>query len=225
MKRSEVNQILRETKEFLAAHQFVLPPFANWSPADWRARGTEADEIRDNCLGWDITDFGAGDFQHLGLTLFTIRNGNYQDARYTKPYAEKIMVVAENQVTPMHFHALKMEDIINRGGGNLLIELYNATDTDELAKTPVTVSVDGVRRTIAPGEILRLTPGESITMTPRLYHKFYGEPGKGRVLVGEVSRVNDDRTDNRFYEQTGRFPAIEEDEQPLHLLCNEYPRP
>ena len=43
------------------------------------------------------------------------------------------------------------------------------------------------------------------------------------MLLGEVSQCNDDNTDNRFYEQLGRFPAIEEDEPPYRLLCNEYP--
>ena len=67
-----------------------------------------------------------------------------------------------------------------------------------------------------------LSPGESITLPPRLYHKFWG--AEARVLVGEVSLVNDDQNDNRFYEPIGRFPAIEEDEEPLHLLVTDYPR-
>ena len=35
--------------------------------------------------------------------------------------------------------------------------------------------------------------------------------------------VNDDNADNRFYEPQGRFPTIEEDEEPLYPLCFEYP--
>ena len=42
------------------------------------------------------------------------------------------------------------------------------------------------------------------------------------VLAGEVSRVNDDHTDNRFLEKAGRFPAIEEDAPPLRLLVGDY---
>jgi hypothetical protein len=57
----------------------------------------------------------------------------------------------------------------------------------------------------------------------RLYHKFWAERGKGKVLIGEVSAVNDDNKDNRFHKPIGRFPTIEEDEPPLHLLCSEYP--
>jgi D-lyxose ketol-isomerase len=139
-----------------------------------------------------------------------------------KPYAEKIMIVEENQETPMHFHWYKMEDIINRGGGNLVIELYNSTPDEGFADTPVKFKTDGVERVVQPGGSVILSPGESICLEQGVYHRFYGEPGKGRVLVGEVSTVNDDTADNRFYETVGRFPSIVEDEEPLHLLVSDY---
>lgn len=223
MKRSTINQILRNAVTFFEHHQFHLPPFAHWTPEQWNHKGREADEIRHSMLGWDLTDFGTDNFFRCGLTLFTLRNGNPKDSDNPKPYAEKIMIVEEDQVTPMHFHWAKMEDIINRGGGNLMIELFNANDRDGLADTPVRVSTDGVLRHLQPGSILRLGPGESITLPQRLYHRFWGEPGKGKVLVGEVSAVNDDTADNRFLDSLGRFPAIEEDEPPFRLLCSEYP--
>ena len=223
MKRSEINALLRESIEFTRRLKFMLPPFAFWSPADWKTKGHEADEIRDCMLGWDVTDFATGRFHELGLVLFTIRNGHYTDKRYRKPYAEKILIVEEDQITPMHFHWSKAEDIIVRGGGNLLIQLHNSTPSDKLAKTDVTVSMDGVRRTVKAGSTVRLTPGDSITLPSRLYHKFWAEKGTGKALLGEVSKVNDDKKDNRFYEPLGRFPTLEEDEPPLHLLCFEYP--
>lgn len=223
MKRSAINRILRDAIAFFEQHQFHLPPYAHWTPEQWKQQGRQADEIRHAMLGWDLTDFGTGDFFRCGLTLFTLRNGNLKDSNPPKPYAEKIMIVGEDQITPMHFHWAKMEDIINRGGGNLLLELYNADDHEALADTPVRVSTDGVLRYLAPGSIVRLTPGESITLPQRLYHRFWGEPGKGKVLVGEVSAVNNDTADNRFLEPLGRFPAIEEDEPPFRLLCSEYP--
>jgi len=223
MKRSRINALLREAEAFMKSLSFHLPPWAAWSPDDWRRAGPEADEIRDCALGWDLTDFAKGDFDKLGLILFTIRNGHPTDERYPKRYCEKIMVAGEDQVTPMHFHWNKCEDIINRGGGNLLIQMYNATDDEQLADTPVTVSIDGIRREFSAGEVVRLTPGESVTLTQRCYHKFWGEPGKGKVLVGEVSLVNDDERDNRFLEPLARFPEIEEDESPYRLLCSEYP--
>ena len=124
----------------------------------------------------------------------------------------------------MHFHWNKMEDIINRGGGNLIVEVYNCAEDESLADTDVTVTTDGCVRTVPAGTKLRLTPGESITLPPRQYHAFWAEKGSGKVLIGEVSMVNDDNTDNRFYKTMGRFPKIEEDEAPLYLLCNEYPK-
>lgn len=221
MKRSEINQIIVEAKTFLAAHQFHLPPWAYWNFSDWRKNKEIVSEVMDNMLGWDITDFGSGDFYKRGLFLFTLRNGKFNVDK--KPYAEKIMIVEENQETPMHFHWAKMEDIINRGGGNLVIELYNATFEDLLDETtPVRLKKDGVESIVEPGDKAILRPGESICIKQGIYHRFYGEPGKGKVLVGEVSTVNDDTADNHFHETIGRFPQISEDEEPIHLLVLDY---
>lgn len=221
MKRSEINSLIEETKEFLRMNHFHLPPFAFWTPEQWAVVGHEADEIRDNQLGWDITDFGLGEFHKYGLILFTIRNGNFSNPKYQKPYSEKVLIIEEDQVTLMHFHRSKMEDIIVRSGANLLMQLYNSDKNKEMTDTPVIVSIDGIRRTYKAGEIVRLTPGESITLTQGLYHKFWAE--KGKVLAGEVSMVNDDEKDNFFYGGIGRFPEIEEDEPPIHFLAWEYP--
>ncbi len=224
MKRSEINRFIEEALDLFSRTGFRLPPFAFWSPEIWREIGPEADEIRENALGWDVTDFGLGNFAGTGLLLFTIRNGNYaKKVRYPKGYAEKVMVVKEEQVTPMHFHWQKREDIINRGGGNLVIEMYVADRHEGLSGEDYTVSVDGVCRSLGAGARVILTPGESICLEPFLYHTFYGEAGKGPVVVGEVSDVNDDEQDNRFLRPIGRFPAIIEDELPLYFLCNQYP--
>jgi D-lyxose ketol-isomerase len=224
MKRSELNSIIDYAIGFLDRMQFKLPPFAYWTPTDWTRKGEEVNEIRDCMLGWDVTDFGSGDFEKIGLTIFTIRNGHNTNPMYThKPYCEKVLITNETQLTPMHFHWNKVEDIINRGGGNLVIQLYNSTADDKLANTEVTVSIDGVQTLIPAGGNVTLTPGESICIPSRLYHKFWGEKEKGTVLVGEVSKVNDDNTDNRFHEKIGRFPAIEEDTSAKHLLFSEYP--
>lgn len=224
MKRSELNLKLREAVEFIESMNFKLPPFAFWTPETWADKGDEVSEIRDNKLGWDLTDFGSGDFMKRGLLLFTLRNGNSENKFYTKPYAEKLMIVEEGQETPFHFHWSKMEDIINRGGGNLQVELYNATENDEFDTSAVSFSVDGCKMEAKAGAVVTIKPGESITLLPRQYHRFWGEPGYGRVLLGEVSMVNDDSSDNRFHDDVGRFPIIEDDEEPLYLLCNEYPK-
>jgi D-lyxose ketol-isomerase len=224
MKRSEVNQIVSEALQFMHDMKFRLPRFAYWAPEDWKSKGSEVDEIVTAQLGWDITDFGSGQFGKCGLTLFTIRNGALGEIARpgAKVYAEKIMMVRENQVTPTHFHHQKMEDIINRGGGDLTVQLWNSAPDRSLADTPVTVSLDGVRVTVPAGGTVTLEPGDSICLTQRLFHKFWGAPGTGPVLVGEVSRVNDDHIDNYFHDPVGRFPAVEEDVAPSHLLTIDY---
>jgi D-lyxose ketol-isomerase len=223
MKRSEINRIMRDGIAFMEERRFLLPPFASWTPDEWRSKGPECREIADRQLGWDITDFGSGDFDACGLFLFTVRNGVLSDPN-GKTYAEKIMIVQPGQVTPTHLHYQKMEDIINRGGGDLIIQLWNSIDAERLADTDVTVSMDGVKVTVPAGGTVTLHPGKSVTLTQFLWHKFWGDPDKGNVLVGEVSRVNDDNTDNLFYDGVGRFPEIEEDEEPLRLLTKDYAR-
>ncbi len=221
MKRSELNKLMKDAVEFIEKMNFKLPPFVYWSPEEWKTKGSEYDEIRDNMLGWDITDFGSGDFYKTGLLLVTLRNGNFSDKKYVKSYAEKLLIAEDGQVTPFHFHWSKMEDIINRGGGNLIVKVYNSTADEQLDETtPVTVMSDGRKYSVKPGSLITLTPGESISIQAGLYHSFWGD---GKVLVGEVSKVNDDRVDNRFLQPAGRFPEIEEDEAPLYLLGNEYP--
>ncbi len=226
MKRSEINAIMRKGITFLREQNFHLPPFAYLSPAQCEAFEPGSQEIVDQQLGWDITDFGSGDFHRMGLLLFTLRNGTYSELKKPlgKIYGEKLLIVEPGQITPTHFHHQKMEDIINRGGGNLVVQLWNSMADDQLADTPITVSCDGVKRRVPAGGTVTLTPGESICLPQRLYHQFWGEAGKGTVLVGEVNRVNDDRIDNHFHDKIGRFPAVEEDEPPLHLLTIDYAR-
>lgn len=225
MKRSQINRALREMEGMVAACRFALPPFCHFTPEEWASKGHDFDEIRNNMLGWDITDYGLGDFDKVGFSLITLRNGNLaMGDKYPKTYAEKLLYLKEGQYSPNHFHWKKMEDIINRGGGTLLIRVYNSLPDESMdTVNDVTVHMDGVTCTVPAGTQLRLLPGMSISIQPRLYHDFEVEPGSGPVLIGEVSQCNDDNTDNRFNPPMGRFPAIEEDEAPYRLLCNEYP--
>jgi D-lyxose ketol-isomerase len=218
MKRSEINGIIEKAEIFFDAMNFKLPPWAFWEPKKWKNSYPLTHEIADNLLGWDITDFGLGDYAKQGLLLFTIRNGNLKLDK--KPYAEKAMIVDIGQDTPMHFHWHKMEDIINRGGGNLVIELFMSDKDEGLADETVHLKVDGIEKTFPSGGKLVLHPGESVCLPPYVYHKFYAE--KAKSLIGEVSMVNDDAADNRFLEPTGRFPTIEEDVPPRHLLVSDY---
>lgn len=212
MKRSEINQLIVQAKSFFDKMNFKLPPWALWSPENWKGKYDQCQEIVENMLGWDLTDFGSGVFNKRGLILFTIRNGNI--IKDHKPYCEKIMIADIMQETPMHFHWFKMEDIINRGGGDLAMELYLADQNENLSKDSFIVKIDGVNQTLKAGSKIFLKPGESICLEKNIYHRFWGE--KDKVLIGEVSCVNDDSTDNRFFETIGRFPDIIEDQSPLH---------
>ena len=225
MKRSQINRALREMEAMCAAHRFPLPPFCHFTPQDWQQLGHEYDEVRRCRLGWDITDYGKDDFDAFGFSLITLRNGRRDLPEYPKVYAEKLLYLKEGQYAPNHFHWYKTEDIINRGGGNVLIRVYNSLPDESIDyHSPVTVHTDGRCRTVPAGTQIRLQPGESIFITQGLYHDFTVEPGTGPVLLGEVSQCNDDEHDNRFEPPVGRFPQIEEDEPPYRLLCSEYPQ-
>lgn len=218
-KRSFINNEIKKSLEFFKQHNFHLPKWATWSIKDWNEHKDEVKDIITDGLGWDITDFNKGDFCNLGIILFTIRNGK---STKDKPYCEKIIIIDENQHCPLHFHFIKVEDIINRSGGELQFQLYHSTENGELSKEDVKISIDGIWKTLKPGEILSLQPGESISIPSGMYHSFWGLNGKGKVLVGEVSKINDDKTDNRFYEELPRFSNIDEDEEPFALLVNDY---
>ena len=222
MKRSEINAIIRDANAFVRLSGFYLPPFAYWTLEDWQSKKGDAREIIDRRLGWDVTDFGQGDFRNVGLCVFTLRNGSPENltTHSGKTYAEKILIVDRGQVTPMHYHRVKMEDIINRGGGKLVVQLYNSTQDEGLDSSDVVVNTDGLKHTIQAGGKVILHPGESITIPQYCYHTFWAE--ESRTLVGEVSLVNDDNLDNRFYEQMDRFSIVEEDELPFRLLVSDY---
>ena len=223
MKRSEINSVLKEMEALVKKHGFTLPPFCNFTPEEWKEKAAEYTEVRDNMLGWDITDFGLGDFDKVGFSLITLRNGNQNNPKYKKIYAEKLLMLRDGQHASMHFHFNKSEDIINRGGGTLIIHVYNDDGNGGLSDKDFEVNSDGRTYSVPAGTGIELKPGESITLWPHQYHDFDVKPGTGDVLIGEVSMSNDDTTDNRFYEPVGRFPTIEEDEAPYRLLCNEYP--
>ena len=225
MKRSQINAIMAEAAETIRTHGFALPPFAHWSPDDFAARRDAARHVIDARCGWDITDFGSGRFDRIGLFLFTLRNGLLDDLRRGGGmcYAEKLLIAQRDQLTPMHTHRIKAEDIINRGGATLLVQLHGSDDRGGFAEDRGgTVWCDGIRRPYAPGEILRLEPGQSVTLRPGDWHAFWAEGGT--VLIGEVSTVNDDETDNVFRDPVGRFAAVEEDAAPTHLLVSDYRR-
>lgn len=222
MKRSEINAIMAEADAMMARFGFTLPPFARWDAA--QLRSPEARTVLETRLGWDITDYGAGDFARMGLFLFTLRNGRAEELRPRgMAYAEKLLISRRDQLSPMHTHIDKVEDIINRGGADLAVQLYGSDAQGRFdPQAGGVVICDGVARPFAAGEVLRLRAGESVTLRPGDWHAFWGEGGD--VLIGEVSTVNNDLTDNIFREPIGRFAQIEEDVAPLHWLVADYER-
>ncbi len=223
MKRSQINEILRAGDEFIKSFGFKLPPFAYWTPEQMVANADTASGIFRARLGWDVTDYGAERFEEMGLFLFTLRNGDPADLSSGRGmlYAEKVMITRRDQLSPMHRHIVKAEDIINRGGGDLVVELFGSSQDGSIDEfSNVSVPCDGQLRTVPAGGKIMLKPGESVTLMPGTWHAFWGE--RADVLVGEVSTVNDDMTDNVFREPIRRFSEIDEDEAAWRLLVSDF---
>ncbi|MEP6018275.1 MAG: D-lyxose/D-mannose family sugar isomerase [Paracoccaceae bacterium] len=221
MKRSELNDVLADAEAFITSFGALLPPFAFWGPSQFKNADTT--QIRERKLGWDITDYGLGKFHEIGLILFTTRNGLASELNSGRGmlYAEKMMISDDKQLAPMHRHNVKTEDIINRGGGDLVLELFPAHADGSINRDAgLDVISDAVPVRLGKGELLRLKPGQSVTLPPSIWHAFWAE--NGRCLITEVSTVNDDVTDNVFEDPIGRFPDIEEDVDPTRLLVTDY---
>lgn len=222
MKRSEINANIKWAEEFLAANNIRLPDMAYWSLADWKTNASRLETVKQVELGWDITDFGSGDFATVGAVLYTVRNGLLDRPSVGVPYCEKYILMKQGQHLPCHYHVFKSEDIINRAGADFSVYLWNVDPkTGEKLDTDVHVFMDGLEKVVKPGEEIVVTKGNSITLSPYIAHIFGPRQGAGDSIIGEVSKVNDDHTDNYFLEKVSRFADIEEDEPALHPLCNE----
>jgi D-lyxose ketol-isomerase len=223
MKRSEVEKHIAWAKKLIDEVGCTLPSFAYWTLDEWREKGALTEGMRKIMLGWDVTDYGMGDFRKIGNVLFTIRNGSLDDKTVGTPYAEKLIPILDGQRLPMHCHHSKTEDIVNRGGGVMFMKLYNSLpDGSPDFESDVTVLSDGLPITVKAGEEFYITRGNSLSLTPGMYHIFGAKADSGDLVVGEVSSINDDNTDNNFYEDVQRFVAIEEDVLLTVPLCNEY---
>ena len=222
MKRSELDAAIDAALRLAADCSFALPAFAHWDRDGWFARRAGLGDTIARGLGWDVTDFGRGDFARYGLTLCTLRNGTVaeRDAGLGQTYAEKVLAVREGQETPFHLHRSKTEDIVHRGGPGVLVLEVRAADGEALGTGPVRTLVDGLARELAAGESVRLSAGGSLQVPAGTFHRFWAEGGP--VLAGEVSGVNDDVGDNVFLEPSARYPGIEEDVLARHLLVAEH---
>ena len=190
MKRSEINCVYRKARACLERTGWVLPP---------RPR-------------WDITDFGLGKYGEVGLALVNLAE--------EPEYCEKLMYSMRNQVTPMHAHRKKKEDIICRSG-RLAIEVWEGDPRQTGRGVTFRLKRNGEYGEVSSGEVLHLAAGERVTLEPGAYHSFWAESDE--CVLGEVSTANDDLHDNFFVNpDVGRYPEIEEDEQPLARLIREH---
>ncbi len=187
MKRSEINAAYLRAKACFETNGWVLPP----SPK------------------WDITDCGLNRFAEVGLVLINLCE--------EPDYCEKLMYADRGQVTPLHTHKRKNEDIICRRG-SLCFELWTDLPSAETKGQPGQLQRNGEPFTFTNGEPFTIQAGERIRLTPGLYHSFW--PVSEDTIIGEVSTANDDANDNFFADPNiGRFPEIIEDEPALiHLL-------
>ena len=220
MKRSEINLAINKAKQIMEEYSWTLPVWGYWTKKDYDRNPKIKKYLKEHQMGWDVTDFGKGMFELQGITLFCIRNG-IQGKIEDKPYAEKLLFMYEGQEIPYHSHKVKLEDIINRGGGDLALEFLEVDNSMKELNNNISVLVDGEDKIIKPHQPLILKRGQSVTVERNIYHKFYAAKGTGMVMAGEVSQVNDDNNDNYFLEKVGRFSQIEEDEEAIHPLWNE----
>ncbi len=225
MKRSQINAAIEHAQRVLAQHDIHLPEYACWTPEQWRRAGPECRRVTLNALGWAVTDFGQGDFDRVGITMFDVRNGTRTHPDEGTPYGEKIFVLKPGQRLPFHFHWNKSEDIISRCGGTLMIQLYQANEDETMNETlPGVVYCDGIAKEFTAGQIFEIPHGGSLTITPRLYHRFWAKDDAGVLVGGEISTISVPKTDNRFGENARRFVPIEEDVPPTFLMNIDYPK-
>ncbi|MCS7048170.1 MAG: D-lyxose/D-mannose family sugar isomerase [Verrucomicrobiae bacterium] len=187
MKRSEVNAALARAMRCFAEHEWALPP----NP------------------GWDVTDFGLGDFSRYGAVLVNLAQ--------EEEYSEKVIYMTYRQAIPNHCHRRKKEDIICRVGV-ISVQLFFGQPGKWDAEG--VIQINNVKRPHRSGDVVHLRAGERVTIPPPVYHEFWALSDE--AIVGEVSTKNDDLHDNFFVNpRVGRFPKVEEDEPPLVWLVSE----
>ena len=225
MKRSQINAAIELAQQTLARHDVRLPEWGYWPAERWKTAGPEMRRITLNALGWACTDFGQGDFEHIGITMFDVRNGTREHPDEGTPYGEKIFVLRPGQRLPFHFHHTKMEDIISYHGGTLMVQLYNTTPDGAMdEQSPGVVYCDGVEKRFTAGQIFEIPHGGSLTIVPRLFHRFWAKEGGDILVGGEISTISVPKTDNQFGGNARRFVPIEEDVAPNYLLNVDYPK-
>jgi D-lyxose ketol-isomerase len=224
MRRSFIDRRIEAMLEFCEACGFKLPPFALWGEAQYRAQAGAARRIGEAGLGWNVVEFKPGAYRELGLTIFTSRMGDWRalSSGRGRLYAEKAMLAEDGQRTPHHFHMVKTEDILNRGGARFVVELFKVDSQGIRLDERLQVLKDAEMLDLAPGACVSLEPGESLTLQPYVAHSFWAEGGA--VLAGEISLANDDATDNYFLPPLEPFASIGEDAPMRYVTVRDHER-
>jgi D-lyxose ketol-isomerase len=205
-------------------HAVRLPPFALWSEAQYRDDLAAARRIAERGLGWSVVEFKPGAFATEGLCVFTLRMGDWRQLQTGRGrlYAEKALFAEEGQRTPHHYHIVKTEDVINRGGARFVVELVKVDRSGAPLKERFRVVKDVTTLELGPGDQVRLEPGESLTLDPFVAHAFWAEGGA--TLGGEVSLANDDATDNYFLPALKPLAPIQEDQPKRYVTTRDHAR-
>ncbi len=224
MKRSFIDARIDRMLKLCDRHGVALPPFALWREADFRANPDAARLIAERGMGWNVVEFKPGLFAREGLTLFTLRMGDWRElgAERGRLYAEKAIVAEDGQRAPHHYHVVKTEDIVNRGGAHFVVELFKVDAHGAPLKERFRALKDVTLLDLKPGDQVRLEPGESLTLEPFIAHAFWAEGGA--TVAGEVSLANDDGADNYFLPPLGPSSPIEEDAPARYVTVKDHRR-
>jgi D-lyxose ketol-isomerase len=224
MKRSFADSRIEAMLALCERHGVRLPPFALWGEKDFRANAAAASRIAAGGLGWNVVEFKPGAFATEGLVVFTLRMGDWRDleTKRGRLYAEKALMSEDGQRAPHHYHVVKTEDIVNRGGARFVVELVKVDSAGRPTKERFRALKDVTELDLGPGDQVRLEPGESLTLEPYIAHAFWAEGGA--ALAGEVSLANDDMTDNHFMPPLAPFAPVEEDRPARFVTVRDYAR-
>ena len=215
MQRSEVNCLQREALRAFAEHRFALPPFATWNEAEWRNNPEAACYCHAHQMGWDITDFGSGDFAPRARDL--PRPERRQGFSTEKPYAKPPVVPRSTR-----------RRIISTASRWRTSSAAAAQPDPELAKyvdgalaeQPVTVTVDDGSASPAPASRSSASPARASPSPARSGTAFTPKRATGRVRRGGLA--GERRPYPQLFLRKGRpVRGIEEDQEKLYPLWNE----
>ena len=224
MKRSFIDARIDAMRELCDKHGVRLPPFALWGEDEYRADPVAARRIADGGLGWNIVEFKPGGYAREGLSVFTLRMGDWRQLASGRGrlYAEKALMAEDGQRTPHHYHIVKTEDVLNRGGAKFVVELFKVDRAGAPLKERFRVLKDVKTLDLGPGDRVVLEPGESLVLEPFVAHAFWAEGGA--TLAGEVSLANDDLSDNYFLPPPAPPAPIEEDHAKRFVTVRDHAR-